>query len=384
MADLTNDQRRTRLSTYHTDELGALGDHGESTTGRAGAVKRDQWLSVNEIGEAGTGKSGNDFIDSADQLTEKPKFNNDQKAIIAAAKGFAASPKALSAAQEKLAVIPWSTAALTLPGVSFNLDLKARLVAYARFLAWANLVTGPHTLAEVVRSPSEAHLLSVAWMFNLGQNKLGGGNTLHSAENRNKLVASVNTYGGRDQDGNQWLSATTVDALKSKQYGAVKQDGKAMPIGEATPVGEVTKDSATTQGAEAKQIAEPKAVAEAKQDEKATQDDDAALFAYIKSTVAPEANKVKTHGNKAAEGYKDAARRHPNVLKGDFVSNHVYGEAVDLHLSLVFNNMYDPMIDAIAMHFGLWRPVKDDESSPEHWHYERIDAPPGKEMPFQR
>jgi hypothetical protein len=42
------------------------------------------------------------------------------------------------------------------------------------------------------------------------------------------------------------------------------------------------------------------------------------------------------------------------------------------------------MIDAIAMYFGLYRPMKDDSISPEHWHYERLGAPPGKEMPPPR
>jgi hypothetical protein len=35
-------------------------------------------------------------------------------------------------------------------------------------------------------------------------------------------------------------------------------------------------------------------------------------------------------------------------------------------------NYYDPMVDAVAAFFGLYRPVKDSAGSPEHWHYERL------------
>jgi len=45
----------------------------------------------------------------------------------------------------------------------------------------------------------------------------------------------------------------------------------------------------------------------------------------------------------------------------------------------VLNNKFDPLIDAIAMCFGLWRAVKDNASSPEHWHYERLGISPGAE-----
>ena len=52
-------------------------------------------------------------------------------------------------------------------------------------------------------------------------------------------------------------------------------------------------------------------------------------------------------------------------------SNHCIGEAVDFQLHFKFN-AYDPIIDAIALQFGLFRPVKESGRSPEDWHYERI------------
>jgi hypothetical protein len=67
------------------------------------------------------------------------------------------------------------------------------------------------------------------------------------------------------------------------------------------------------------------------------------------------------------------------VLGGSSVSNHLLGEAVDLFPPFVLSNSFDPLIDAIAAYFGLWRAVKDDSSSPEHWHYEWLGMPPGAE-----
>lgn len=324
LADLTDAQRGDKLSTIQADETGTVDKFGMSKTGRDAAKARGQWLSAGDVKAAGNKKSGQGFVDSVDALVEKTSFTEDQGKIITAAKEFAATPKTLTADQEKKGTIDWGKAQLTLDGISLNPDLKARLVKYARFLAWAGLVTGPTTAGSVMRSPQSAHKLSVAWMFNVGSNTKKG-STLHKAENRQKLVTNVTNGGGADTDGNKWLSAATVEGLKAKK------------------------------------------------------DDDDALFEYIKSTAAPEANKVQVQGAIAAEGYKTSDKRHPNVLGGASVSNHLLGEAVDMFPSFVFSNKFDPVIDAIAMYFGLWRAVKDDSSSPEHWHYERLGMPPGAE-----
>ncbi|HMG55508.1 MAG TPA: hypothetical protein VK601_18550, partial [Kofleriaceae bacterium] len=324
MAELSNAQRGDKLSTMRPDELGSIDRFGMSNTGRDAAKQRGQWLSAAEIHTAGGSKSGDKFVDSVDAMIDKHDFTADQDQIITAARAFASAPVPLTPAQDKLAVIDWGKSQLTLDGVSLNDDLKARLVRYVRFLAWAGLVTGPTTIGSVMRSPQAAHKLSVAWMFNLGANTAGG-SSLHRADNRHKLVANVTAHGGSDPDGNQWLSDATVEALKAKK------------------------------------------------------DDDPALFDYIKATAAPEANKLQVQSAIAAEGYKTTDKRHPNVLGGASVSNHLLGEAVDMFPPFVFSNKFDPVIDAIAAYFGLWRAVKDNSSSPEHWHYERLGMPPGAE-----
>ena len=76
---------------------------------------------------------------------------------------------------------------------------------------------------------------------------------------------NVTAQGGTDADGNAWLSSATVEGLKSKK------------------------------------------------------DDDAALFDYIKTTAAPEAQKIQKQGAVAAEGYRESDKRRPNVLGGSGV-----------------------------------------------------------------
>lgn len=322
--DLTDAQRGAKLSTMQPDELGTVDDLGMSAKGKAAAKKRGQWLTAAEVHAAGKNKSGDAYRASVDALVDKTEFTEDQAQIVAAACEFATAPRPLTPVQEQHAAIDWSKAQITLDGVTLNADLQARIERYVRFLAWANLVTGPTPIGSVMRSPATAHKLSVAWMFNLVKNQ-SASTSLHHAANRQKLVANVTANGGTDKDGTTWLSEATVEALKAKK------------------------------------------------------DDDDALYDYIKTTAAPEANKVQHQPAVAAEGYKTADKRHPNIAPGTFVSNHLLGEAVDMKPPFIFSNKFDPLIDAIALHFGLWRAVKDDSSSPEHWHYERVGSPPGAE-----
>jgi hypothetical protein len=324
LAELDGKARGERLSTFHKDELGAIDKFGMSKTGRDAAKQRGAWLTAQAIKTAGHGKAGAAFTHAADDLIDHTAFTEDQDCVLAAAKEFAAAPKPLGPAQEQRAAIDWSKAKLELDGVALNPDLKGRLTRYVRFLAWAGLLKGPTTAGSVMRSPQSAHKLSVAWMFNLAANT-SKGSSLHKPDNRKQLVANVTAAGGTDADGNRWLGPATVEGLKARK------------------------------------------------------DNDAALFAYIKSTAAPEANQVATQSAIAAEGYKSADKRHPNVLGGASVSNHLLGEAVDLFPDFVLPNKFDPLIDAIALYFGLWRAVKDNAASPEHWHYERLGMPPGAE-----
>jgi hypothetical protein len=87
-----------------------------------------------------------------------------------------------------------------------------------------------------------------------------------------------------------------------------------------------------------------------------------------------EAGNKRTQDAQAAEGYprsENEGDRRPNTNDKTGISNHCGGEAIDVTFPFVFN-YYDPIIDAVALYFGLYRPVKDSRRSPEHWHYERV------------
>jgi len=75
-------------------------------------------------------------------------------------------------------------------------------------------------------------------------------------------------------------------------------------------------------------------------------------------------------GAYAAEGYKKGdSKRNPNG-NGANVSNHTIGEAIDISLKYKIN-AFDPIIDALSLAFGLYRPVKEG-SQAESWHFERV------------
>lgn len=325
-AELSEADRGAKLSSFTDKEIGTVNKDGFSFTARAAARKRGQWINARDVWKAGRHKSGDDYVNATDELIAGTKLTEDQSKVVDAARAFAAAPRPLTPAQQARGTVDWSTATLELDGKKLHPDLKARLEKYVHFLAWANLMTGPVEVGSVMRSPAMAHKLSVGWMFNLAQNTATS-SSLHDAANRQKLVANVTARGGSDQDGNPWLSDATVEELK------------------------------------------------------ANKGDDDKLFETIKTKAAPEAQKLQRQGAIAAEGYEDDLHRHPNVAPGSFVSNHLKGEAVDMKIHFVMANRFDSLIDAIAMHFGLYRAVKEVDSSPEHWHYERVGAPPGTEMP---
>ena len=268
-----------------------------------------------EVSKAVGKLEGEKFVEGVDAQIESKTWTEDQSALIAAAKEFAAAPKSLTSAQEANAKITFSN--LTLEGVSLNADLKSRLERFQRFLAYANIVTGPTTRASAMRSPKTAHKLSTAWMYNASNTTTSSG--LSKGSNLKKLAANLISIGGVDKDGNVWASASTVKAVKD--------------------AGE-----------------------------------DSEKLKALLPTLRADAAKIYTQSAVAAEGYTDPEWRKPNVKPGSYVSNHLKGLAVDAFHAWVFPNLFDPIIDAIAMYFGLIRACKD-LSTPEHWHYELLGTP---------
>ena len=156
-------------------------------------------------------------------------------------------------------------------------------------------------------------------MFNEGNTTDSSG--LNSEKNRSKLADNLVNYGGTDQDGNEWVSAANVARVEDAQG------------------------------------------------------DDEAMQALLPDLRADSA-RVAVQTAVAAEGYEDTAQRRPNVKPGTFVSNHLKGLAVDVFHQWIFPNLFDPVIDSVALYFGVYRACKD-LSTPEHWHYELLGTPPG-------
>ena len=64
------------------------------------------------------------------------------------------------------------------------------------------------------------------------------------------------------------------------------------------------------------------------------------------------------------------------------MSNHLKGLAVDMFPHWIFPNLFDPVIDAIALYFGVFRRCKD-LTTPEHWHYELLGTPLSPEIEIE-
>jgi LysM repeat protein len=323
VAELSPAERGARLSTMSPEDAADVDEFGFSADGKAAAIADGRWLVAKDLSTAIRGKSGDAFLSAADGVVASRAFVEDQQAVIAAARAFAASPQPLEPAQEANAAIPWDQATTSLDGNVLDAELRVRLERFMRFVAWAGLVDGPIAKVGALRSPADAHQLSVAWMFNTGTNTTSP-SSLHKATNRRALADTLAARGGAD-DRDTWLAPATVAEVVARR------------------------------------------------------DDDAALRTYLFDVAAPEARQVRFQSARAAEGYADAARRHPNVWPGTGVSMHPGGLAVDLFPAWTLSNLFDPLIDAMALYFGLVRTVKDDANSPEHWHYERVGTPPAPE-----
>lgn len=193
-----------------------------------------------------------------------------------------------------------------------NEDLIKRLDLFYKFLYHEKLISGAPTGGYGARSSKIAHDNAMRWTL---APKSGA---LDSAATRLKFARQLIEINGRDDDGNQWANSSQVQRLKT----ALQQ-------------------------------------ADAKAQEQ-----------EISSVIAEIRASVKLATAICAEGYaKSDSRRKPNIRPGG-ISNHCGGEAYDVTFPFVFN-YFDPIIDGLALIFGLHRPVKDYAKSPEYWHYER-------------
>ncbi|MFB2769542.1 DUF4157 domain-containing protein [Pelatocladus sp. BLCC-F211] len=198
--------------------------------------------------------------------------------------------------------------------MKLNEDLIRRLDLFYKFLYHSQLISGTPTGGYGARSSKKAHHNAMRWTL------APRSGALESTDNKLKFARQLVEINGRDGDGNEWATADQVKRLKTT----------------------LENDSSKNQQQEIN-----------------------AVIAEIRNSKQPLATAI------CAEGYATSdPRRRPNIRPGG-ISNHCGGEAYDVTFPFVFN-YYDPIIDAIALLFGLHRPVKDYSKSPEYWHYERV------------
>jgi len=259
----------------------------------------------------------------ADALLEKQAYTPKQKELLAMADAFKADPK-LGEGRRTFG-IPGSF--LSQDGETLSMDLVGRLQQFYQFCQYAQIVTADApAVSSGIRGRPTAHKLSVHWMLNTKSQ------LLNSTANQQKFAQNIVDIDGKDPAcGETWADTTQISRFSAALGKLGDETTKAEAEGE---IAEVTKE---IQNAKGKTV-----------DDKWKQ------------------------GAQAIEGYPTSMTdmRKPNVSDCS-VSNHCGGEAMDITFPFVMN-YYDPIIDAVALKFGLYRPVKDSSNSPEHWHYERV------------
>ncbi|ACK69230.1 hypothetical protein PCC7424_0774 [Gloeothece citriformis PCC 7424] len=242
------------------------------------------------------------------KLLKKKSFTNNQLDLLERAQEFIFT---FEKPQEP--VLQVSKQARENGETKLNEDLIKRLDLFYKFLYHEKLINDAPTGGYGARSSKIAHYNAMRWTL---APKSGA---LESPASRLKFARELIDINGRDDDGNQWATSSQVQRLKT----ALQQtDTKAQ---------------------------EPE----------------------ILSIITEIRGSVKLATAICAEGYaKSDSRRRPNIRPGG-ISNHCGGEAYDVTFPFVFN-YYDPIVDALALVFGLHRPVKDYAKSPEYWHYERV------------
>lgn len=264
---------------------------------------------------------------STDALLAKQSYTPKQSELIAKATAFSKDPKLGNGL--RTFAIPGSF--LAQDGETLNMDLVGRLQTFYQFLQYSKIITDAKPeISSGIRGRPTAHKMSVNWMLNPGSGKLA------TAPARQQFAQNIVAIQGKDKG----CGETWADAGQIARYTA------ALPK---------LADEATKAEAEAEILAVTKEIQNAK------------------GGVPKTDGSIKwNQGAQAIEGYptSDKENRMPNISDCS-VSNHCGGEAMDITFPFVMN-YFDPIIDAVALKFGLYRPVKDSSGSPEHWHYERV------------
>ena len=263
-----------------------------------------------------------------DLLAAKKGFSKQQQTLFETARKFL-TDGALQAQYPD--VVQYNALDLAREGNTLNADLRQRLDVFYKFLQYQKLIfSGKVTASDGVRSASEAHRWSTAYNIRMGN--IG-------------LSRLQQLTGGKDKDGNLWYNPTTDDVFK-----------------------DVALSAAEVQAELEKQKADPNYKIKTT---KKVLDETATMVNIVARATG------YWDGALAAEGYPgNDERRLPNLTTVG-VSNHITGNAVDITFPFTFN-YFDPVIDALAAIFGLFRAVR--EGGEEYWHYERLGMPAKGQM----
>lgn len=271
-----------------------------------------------------------------------------QEELIGQARAFVADPS-LQADQTPLAI---PDSAKVEDGVLLSTDLAERVDRFYRFMTYVQLVpVGPVSMSGV-RAFSMAHMLSTRWMLNPKSKILAAfDNQLKFAE----LLVAIEGWDPNTPDGTRWASDEQVARLR---WLIPIVHGEEPGVGVWGPPPEYSWPGADLMSVDDAKKAISAIVAEIQ----------------VNYTAPPKGAPANPNvqSAQAVEGYpKGDPRRWPNIQDVG-ISNHCGGEAMDIFFDYRFN-YFDPIVDDVALIFGLKRPVKDGGS--EYWHYERIGVP---------
>jgi len=327
------------------------------------------------------------YLESAARVLSGKTHTESQQRLLEEARAFVANNEQEKVDLPELEIPP---SAIHDPhgvddGTRLNRDLIRRVRMFYKFLMHRKLISGPPTSIGGIRARTVAHELSTKWTLNPQSGHL------KAAEKRVLFARRLASLGrAPDKSNIFYLPVERIDALieairlidnpagyrTSWLFGATVDGNKrVIDAGPLEWLGMILSLLVTPSAT--KREPEPNETGR----ESAAQDEASKrVHALIEELVdicqsrATHVGNGRAQNAQAAEGYPKSEKegdRRPNTNDVTGISNHCGGEAIDVAFPFVFN-YYDPIIDAIALYFGLYRPVKDSARSPEYWHYERV------------
>lgn len=283
--------------------------------------------------------------------------------------------------------------------IGLDADLLSRIKTFYRFLVHEDLITGNVVGKGLgisgARTPQTAHELSTKWM--LSKANTGKQNVLAEPIKRIELAVLLIEINGNDGV-TEWANADQIARLSEAWLG-IRSAWADMEIAtrgldvKASSPKELWADPQVDAILEKHQLSEDYKQSFERQWNMwpmQTTSNFSDFLSLKKERTAPEMIRrhrftldgvvveIRNHFSQeeqrpqnapALEGYPRGAReRYPNLLDVG-MTEHLSGDAADIHFDYKFN-YYDPIVDALALVFGLRRPVRS-----EYWHYEAVGQP---------